>query len=59
MVAGDSDTAVPYEENGALLEKRLNECGYKDALVIVKPGVGHHPHSLENPERIVRFIEEH
>jgi hypothetical protein len=24
--------------------------------LIVKPGVGHHPHSLADPEPIVRYI---
>ncbi len=57
MVAGDSDTAVPYGVNGALLEARIKERGYKKALVIVKPGCGHHPHSLEDPAKIVDFIE--
>ena len=28
----------------------------KGTLVILKPGVGHHPHSLEDPRPIVDFI---
>lgn len=27
--------------------------------MIHKPGVGHHPHSLENPAPIVAFLEKH
>jgi len=27
--------------------------------VIVKPGVGHHPHSLKDPQPIVDFVYKH
>lgn len=56
LVAGLADTDVPYEENGALLEaymKERNACRFK---VIKKEKCGHHPHSLEEPERIVEYI---
>ena len=56
LVAGDSDEVVPYAENGA----RLVEAYQKEQApitVIIKKGVGHHPHSLENPEAIVDFIK--
>lgn len=58
LVAGDSDEVVPWEENGALLEKAYNEAGLP-VQVILKPGVGHHPHSLTDPAPIVRFCTEH
>ena len=58
LIAGDSDTLVPYEENGKHLVDFYREKGGK-IMVIVKKGVGHHPHSLENPEEIVKFISEY
>lgn len=57
LVAGDSDTVVPYAENGAILEQRYRELNGK-ITVIHKPGIGHHPHSLENPAPIVDWILE-
>lgn len=57
LVAGDADAVVPYAENGAILLQRYRELG-GTIESIVKEGVGHHPHSLEQPERIVSFIRE-
>lgn len=54
-VVGDADSVVPVSENTDLLKARLNELDW-DLKVIHKPGVGHHPHSLEDPEPIVNFI---
>lgn len=54
-VVGDADTGVPVAENTAIFEERLAKYGYK-LNVIHKPGVGHHPHSLNDPEPIVSFI---
>lgn len=54
-VVGDADTGVPVADNTAVFEERLAQYGY-DLQVIHKPGVGHHPHSLNNPEPIVSFI---
>lgn len=56
LVAGDADTAVPYAENGAILAERYSLRG-GPIEVILKPGVGHHPHSLEDPSPIVAYIE--
>jgi hypothetical protein len=55
MVAGDSDDVVDFYENGAILEREYlkKNCNIK---TILKPGIGHHPHSLENPDVIVEFI---
>ena len=58
LVAGDADTVVPYDENGKYLESYFRENGGR-IKVIIKKGVGHHPHSLENPEEIVKFISEY
>lgn len=55
MVYGDSDEVVPYDENGEKLAAVFNGvCKY-----ICKNGCKHHPHSLENPNEVVEFIEEH
>jgi pimeloyl-ACP methyl ester carboxylesterase len=55
MIAGDADEVVPYEENGAILAKKYLELG-GTIEVIMKPGIGHHPHSLENPKPVVDFL---
>ncbi len=58
IVAGDADTVVPFEENAAILAKKYKELGGM-VEVIIKPGVGHHPHSLEQVEPIVTFVRDH
>ncbi len=57
-VVGDADDAVPVEENTAIVEKRYLSLGGV-VKVIHKPGVGHHPHGLEQPEPVVQFILDH
>lgn len=57
-VVGDADDVVPVAENTAILEQRYLELG-GSIEVIHKPGVGHHPHSLEDPAPIVAFITKH
>ena len=57
-VVGQVDTDVPVAENTDMVEKRYKELG-GTIEVIRKPGVGHHPHSLPNPEPIVNFILSH
>jgi pimeloyl-ACP methyl ester carboxylesterase/lysophospholipase L1-like esterase len=57
-VCGDADDVVPIEENTRLVETRYRKLG-GPITVIAKPGVGHHPHSLENPEPIVAFVLKH
>jgi pimeloyl-ACP methyl ester carboxylesterase len=57
-VCGDADLSVPFTENSAILEKRYREFG-GTIEVIVKPGVGHHPHSLKDPTPIVDFLVKH
>ena len=58
LVAGDADTAVPFAENGRIFAARYQEGG-GSIQVILKPGCGHHPHSLENPAPIVAFLEKY
>lgn len=54
-VVGDADVTVPVEENTAILKRRYEALGGHVEL-IVKSGVGHHPHSLEDPTPIVTYI---
>lgn len=57
-VCGDSDKVVPYEENTLKLEERFKAAG-GDIQIILKEGIGHHPHSLEDPRPIVDFVLRH
>jgi pimeloyl-ACP methyl ester carboxylesterase/lysophospholipase L1-like esterase len=57
-VCGGADDVVPIEENTYVLEKTFKEAG-GDIQIIVKEGIGHHPHSLKDPAPIVRFILRH
>lgn len=54
-VCGDADDVVPFKENSQILFDRYREMGGPVELIL-KPGVGHHPHSLENPEPVADFI---
>lgn len=54
-VVGDADKVVPVEENTGIFEERLKQLNCP-ITVVHKPGVDHHPHSLNNPSTIVRFI---
>jgi lysophospholipase L1-like esterase len=58
IVAGDADIPVPIGENAAPFAELYRKLGGTVSL-IVKPGVGHHPHSLEDPEPILAFIRQH
>ena len=53
-VVGDADTVVPVAENSALFEKKIKDARGRIQL-IHKPEIGHHPHSLQNPQPIVDF----
>lgn len=57
-VCGDADEVVPIEENTRVLQQRYERLG-GPIEVIVKRGVGHHPHSLEDPTPIVEFLLRH
>jgi len=58
LVCGDSDTVVPYEENGALLDKAYRE---NNLIIetIVKEDCDHHPHSLSDNTPIIEFIKKY
>lgn len=57
IVYGEADSVVPFNENGIHLVKHYRECGMP-LFVYGKPGCGHHPHGIENPETLVRYIIE-
>ncbi|WP_306551453.1 S9 family peptidase [Daejeonella sp.] len=54
-VCGDADTVVPIDENTYKLAAVYKEAGGEIELII-KKGIGHHPHSLKDPMPIVDFI---
>ena len=54
-VVGEADNVVPSSENTDLFEKEILKYG-GTIKVIRKPGIGHHPHSLEDPMVILEFI---
>jgi len=54
-VFGDADADVPWEENTKVVYDRYTALGGHMEL-IPKPGVAHHPHSLDDPTPIVEFI---
>lgn len=57
-VCGVEDEVVPMAENTDLLEARYLQLG-GSIDVVRKQGVGHHPHSLKDPQLIVDFILKH
>jgi lysophospholipase L1-like esterase len=57
-VYGDADDVVPWDENTGLIESRYKALGGSITL-IRKPGVGHHPHGLDDSTPIVDFILKH
>ena len=56
IVAGDSDEIVPHQENSEIMVNYYREHGLKIEYIL-KPGCGHHPHSLEDVSPIILFIE--
>lgn len=54
-VVGDADDVVPVAENTAVVEQRYRALG-GTITVFHKPGVGHHPHGLDNPAPLVELI---
>lgn len=54
LVSGDADVDVPFGENGAVLERAYQAYG-GTVTTILKPGGGHHPHSLPDVAPIVQF----
>ncbi|MBE6572725.1 MAG: alpha/beta hydrolase [Ruminococcaceae bacterium] len=58
LVSGDSDTIVPYDENGKYIDEiyKKNGCTIN---TVIKKGGDHHPHSLVDNTPIIDFIVEH
>lgn len=56
-VAGDADDVVPFDENALVAQQRFEKLGGR-VVVIRKPGVGHHPHGLDDPAPVVEFIRQ-
>ncbi|HEY8748073.1 MAG TPA: hypothetical protein VIM11_08870, partial [Tepidisphaeraceae bacterium] len=54
-VCGEADDTVPLDENTLPLKHRYEQLGGKVELIL-KPGIGHHPHSLADPTPIVEYI---
>ncbi len=57
-VVGDADDVVPVAENTALIEQRYQALG-GTINVFHKPGVGHHPHGLDDPAPVIELIEKY
>lgn len=58
LVSGDSDTIVPFCENGQLLYDYFKANGGNIELIIKKGG-DHHPHGLPDNTPVVEFIEKY
>lgn len=57
-VCGDADKVVPFKDNMAVVRSRYVAMGGRVELIL-KPGVDHHPHSLDDPQPVVDFIVRH
>lgn len=58
LVAGDSDTIVPYVENGILVENAYKHNNLP-IDVFIKKGCNHHPHGLEDVAIAADCIEKY
>ena len=57
-LVGDADDVVPVDENTDVVKQRYEALGGR-VHVIVKKGIGHHPHSLSDPTPILEYIRAH
>ena len=57
-VIGDADDIVIPAKNSDVIEQRYRQLG-GEIQVIHKPGIGHHPHGLDDPKPVVDFILQH
>ncbi len=58
LLCGDADDVVPYPENGAIVKERYEKLA-GPVRVLIKKGMGHHPHGLDDPTPVVEYILEH
>ena len=57
-VIGDADDVVWPAKNSDVIEQRYHQLG-GEIQIIHKPGIGHHPHGLDEPKPVVDFILKH
>ncbi|MDD5679155.1 MAG: GDSL-type esterase/lipase family protein [Kiritimatiellae bacterium] len=57
-VCGEIDRAAPMQENTFVVQERYAKLGGSFTL-IAKPFCDHHPHSLQDPAKIVNFVLRH
>ena len=58
LVSGDSDTVVPFCENGQLLYDYFKANGGNIELIL-KAGGDHHPHALSDNTPIIKFVQKY
>lgn len=56
LVCGDTDDAVPYEENDALMEQRYKALGGAITVIVESKG---HTHGMDDPTPVLEFIKKH
>ncbi|WP_315853505.1 right-handed parallel beta-helix repeat-containing protein [Neorhodopirellula pilleata] len=56
MVCGNKDTAVPYEENDAIMEQRYKALGGSITVIVEDKG---HSHGMNDPTPVLNFIRKH
>lgn len=56
MVCGNKDTAVPYEENDAIMERRYRLLGGDITVIVEDKG---HSHGMKDPTPVLAFIRKH
>ena len=56
MVCGNKDTAVPYEENDAIMEQRYKALGGSIKVIVEDKG---HSHGMKDPTPVLNFIRKH
>lgn len=54
-LCGDADEVVPYPENTVILFDNYQKLGGQTKLIL-KPGMKHHPHGLDDPKPAVEWI---
>lgn len=58
LIAGDSDSVVPFDENGIHLINAYKKAGL-DYNFIIKKGCDHHPHGLDDNTPLLEFAEKY
>ena len=55
-IYGDADDVVPWDENAGVIAERYKALGGSIEM-LAKPGIGHHPHGLDDPTPVADFIQ--